>query len=70
MWVTASSRPAAGAGLFTVVLIGLIGLFLLAKAWLSIRDNQVNFLLSRAWTVTGNELRFGVVDLLYTTVIA
>jgi phosphate transport system permease protein len=61
---------AAGAGIFTIILIGLIGLFLLAKAWPSIRDNQVNFLLSRDWTVTGNELRFGVVDLLYTTVIA
>jgi phosphate transport system permease protein len=61
---------ATGAGIFTIILIALIGLFLLAKAWPSIRDNQVNFLVSRAWTVSGNELRFGVVDLLYTTVIA
>ena len=61
---------AAAAGFFTILLIGLIGLFLLAKAWPSIRDNQVNFLLSRAWTVNGDQLRFGVVDLLYTTVIA
>jgi phosphate transport system permease protein len=61
---------AAGAGIFTIILIGLIGLFLLAKAWPSIRDNQVNFLLSRDWTVTGEQLRFGVVDLLYTTVIS
>jgi phosphate transport system permease protein len=61
---------AAGSGIFTVLLIALVGIFLLAKAWPAIRDDKVNFLASRQWVVTGTELRFGVLDLLYTTVLS
>ena len=59
---------ATAAGLFTVVLIALIALFLVIKAIPAIRDDQVNFLFSRAWSVSGDTLRFGIVDLLWTTV--
>jgi phosphate transport system permease protein len=60
---------ATGAGLFTILLIGLIAVFLLAKAVPAIRDDQSNFLFSRGWDVNGAALRFGIVDLLWTTVI-
>ena len=63
------SGLATAAGVFTVVLIALIALFLVVKAIPAIRDDQVNFLFSRAWSVTGGALRFGIVDLLWTTVV-
>jgi phosphate transport system permease protein len=60
---------ATGAGVFTIILIGLIGAFLLAKAIPAIADDKVNFLTSRDWSVDGDTLRFGIVDLLWTTVL-
>ncbi len=59
---------ATGAGLLTVVLITLVGTFLVIKGFPAIRDDKQNFLFSRGWSVNGADLRFGVVDLLYTTV--
>jgi len=58
-----------GSGLFIVLLILLVAIFLVAKAVPAIADNQVNFLFSREWSVEGGTLRFGVVDLLWVTVI-
>ena len=60
---------ATGSGLFIVLLILLVAIFLVAKAIPAIADDQVNFLFSREWSVEGGTLRFGVVDLLWVTVI-
>ena len=63
------SAMATGAGLFTIALIGLIALFLLKEAIPSILKDKHSFLFSRAWIVNGSDLRFGIVDLLWTTVL-
>ncbi|MCW2526168.1 MAG: phosphate transporter rane protein 1, PhoT family [Pseudonocardiales bacterium] len=63
------SSAATFAGLFTIALIALIAVFLVAKAIPAIRDDQTSFLFSRGWDVNGAALRFGIVDLLWTTVI-
>jgi phosphate transport system permease protein len=63
------SALASGSGLFIVVLILLVAIFLVARAIPAIADDQSNFLLSRDWSVEGTTLRFGVVDLLWVTVV-
>ena len=60
----------AGSGAFVVVLIALVAIFLLAKAIPSITDDKVDFFTSRTWQVNGSSLRFGIVDLLWTTVLS
>ncbi|MEU7530865.1 phosphate ABC transporter permease subunit PstC [Saccharothrix sp. NPDC042600] len=62
---------ATGSGIFIVVLIGAIGLFLLLQAVPSLALDQVNFLTSREWS-TGDvtNLRFGILDLLLVTVVS
>jgi len=57
-----------GSGLFIVVLIALVALFLLIKAIPAIADDKSNFLFSRNWDVDGSKLDFGVLPLLYVTV--
>ncbi|WP_020669462.1 phosphate ABC transporter permease subunit PstC [Amycolatopsis nigrescens] len=58
-----------GAGIFVVVLIGLIGIFLLIQAIPALQADQVNFLWSREWaTGDPNNLRFGILDLLQVTI--
>lgn len=59
---------AAGAGAFTVLVIALIAIFLIAKAAPAIRSDHEFFLFSRGWSVSGTTLNFGVVDLLWVTV--
>jgi phosphate transport system permease protein len=60
-----------GSGLSIVALIVLVAVFLLAKAAPSILDDQVNFFTSRQWQVDSSApLRFGIVDLLWTTVLS
>jgi phosphate transport system permease protein len=59
-----------GAGLLVIVMIALVGIFLLAKAIPSIRDDKVNFFTSRLWQVDAAPLKFGIVDMLWTTVLA
>ena len=61
---------ASGSGLFIVVLILLVAVFLVARAIPAIADDQSNFLFSREWSVEGATLRFGVLDLLWVTVAA
>ena len=58
-----------GAGLFIVVLVVLVAIFLLWKAIPSIKDDQVNFLTSRLWSVGDNGESFGIAGLLWTTVL-
>jgi phosphate transport system permease protein len=61
----------AGSGLFVVLLIALVGLFLLAKAIPSIADDQANFFTSRKWEVDSSApLKFGIADMLWTTVLS
>ncbi|ASO22973.1 phosphate transport system permease protein [Actinoalloteichus hoggarensis] len=60
---------ALGSGTFVVVLIGAIGLFLLLQAIPSLAANQSSFLFSGDWNASNpNDLRFGILYLLYTTV--
>ncbi|MGI8664961.1 MAG: phosphate ABC transporter permease subunit PstC [Jatrophihabitans sp.] len=59
----------SGAGGFVVILIALIALFLIIKAAPAIRADKSNFLTSRNWDVDGNILNFGVLPLLWTTVL-
>ncbi|GGP56442.1 phosphate ABC transporter permease subunit PstC [Saccharothrix coeruleofusca] len=62
---------ATGSGVFIVVLIGAIGLFLLIQAIPSLALDKVNFLTSREWS-TGdvNNMRYGILDLLLVTVVS
>ena len=60
---------AAGSGVFVVILIALIAIFLIVKAVPAIADDKSNFLFSREWSVDGAVLRFGVLDMLWVTVI-
>jgi phosphate transport system permease protein len=59
----------AGSGLFIVVLIALIAVFLVVRAAPSLADDKANFLFSRDWSVNGDVLRFGILDMLWVTVI-
>ena len=60
---------AAGSGAFVVILIALVAAFLIAEAVPALRDNKSNFLFSRDWSVDTGTLHFGIVDLLWVTVI-
>jgi phosphate transport system permease protein len=62
---------AKGSGALVVALVTLIGVFLLWQAVPAIADDKVNFLTSREWSVgDADNLRFGIVELLWTTVAA
>lgn len=61
---------ASTSGLSIVLIVLFVGIFLLALALPSLRADQDNFLTSRNWTVAGNELRFGIAGLLWTTVLS
>ena len=61
---------ATTSGLLIVLLVLFVGVFLLALALPSLQANQDSFLTSRNWTVSGNELRFGIAGLLWTTVLS
>src|SRR3954452_3267344 len=57
-------------GVFVVLIIALVAVFLLAQALPSLRDNQAGFLTSRVWNPGGSPPQFGVADLLWVTVIS
>jgi len=61
---------ATSSGLLIVLLVLFVGFFLLALALPSLRADQDSFLTSRSWTVAGNELRFGIAGLFWTTVLS
>jgi phosphate transport system permease protein len=61
---------AGGSGLVIVALVAFVGIFLLVLALPALLQNQDNFLTSRNWIVAGNELRFGIAGLLWTTVLS
>ena len=60
---------AGGSGVIIVLLVAFVGVFLLWLALPSLRQNTANFLTSRNWIVSGNELSFGIAGLLWTTVL-
>lgn len=61
---------ASGSGLVIVALVLFVGIFLLALALPALLQNQDNFLTSRNWVVAGDQLRFGILGLLWTTVLS
>jgi phosphate transport system permease protein len=67
----AFAAAAKGSGALVIGLVTLVGLFLLWQAIPAIADDKVNFLTSRQWAVSDSDnLRFGIVELLWTTVAA
>ena len=60
---------AAGSGAFVVLLIALVAIFLLVKAIPAITGDHDNFITSRNWDVDGTVLHYGVLPLLWTTVL-
>jgi phosphate transport system permease protein len=63
-----SSLAIASGGLI-IALVALIAIFLLIQAVPAIADDKANFLLSRHWNISGSVLDFGVLTLLWTTVV-
>ncbi len=61
---------ATGSGALIVLLVVFTGVFLLALALPSLLADQDSFLTSRSWVVAGNELRFGIAGMLWTTVLS
>jgi phosphate transport system permease protein len=59
---------ATASGVFIVLVIAAVAVFLLQKAIPAIAGDDVNFLTSRLWDVEGN--RFGIAALLWVTVIS
>jgi phosphate transport system permease protein len=53
-----------------VLLVAFVGIFLLVLALPSILADQDSFVLSRSWQVSGGDLRFGILGLLWTTVLS
>jgi len=60
---------ASGAGIFVILLVLLVGVFLVAQAVPSLLNNEGNFLTSRKWIPSGEHPEFGIVDLLWATVV-
>jgi phosphate transport system permease protein len=59
----------SGAGAFLVLLIGLVTVFLVIRALPAITSDRSNFLTARTWDVGGDTLDFGVLPLLWVTVL-
>ena len=59
-----------GSGVVIIALVAFVGIFLLVLALPALLQNQDNFLTSRNWTVVGDQLRFGIAGLLWTTVLS
>ncbi|MFW5471252.1 phosphate ABC transporter permease subunit PstC [Knoellia sp. CPCC 206435] len=60
---------ATGAGVFVIALVSLVGVFLVVQAVPSLLNNNANFLTSREWVASGEDPRFGIVDLLWATIV-
>jgi phosphate transport system permease protein len=61
---------AAGSGGLIVVLVALVAVFLATRAIPSIAKDHQSFLFSRGFAVAIEPLRFGILELLWTTVIS
>ena len=60
---------ATGAGLLVAALVALVGIFLVIQAVPALLSNEANFLTSRVWNPGGSHPEFGIVDLLWATVV-
>lgn len=60
---------ATGSGILVIALVTLVGVFLVAQALPALMNNEANFLTSREWAPAGASPRFGILDLLWATVI-
>ena len=60
---------AKGSGIFVVLLVTLVGVFLVVQAVPSLLKNNANFLTSTEWVPTGADPRFGIAALLWATVV-
>lgn len=61
---------ATGSGVFVIVLVIAVAVFLISQALPALMDNQANFLTDRVWEVSDGGLRFGIPDLLYVTIVS
>jgi phosphate transport system permease protein len=59
---------ATGAGLLVIAIVTLIAVFLLSQAVPALSRDGANFLTSTEWNVAGDHPRFGIANLLWTTV--
>ncbi|MGG5260270.1 phosphate ABC transporter permease subunit PstC [Phycicoccus avicenniae] len=60
---------ATASGILVIALVTLVGVFLVAQAIPALQANQASFLTSREWSTAGADPRFGIVDLLWATVV-
>lgn len=60
---------ATGSGILVIALVTLVAVFLLAQAIPALLDNNANFLTSREWAPGGDNPRFGILDLLWGTIV-
>lgn len=59
---------AVGSGLLIILLVVLIAIFLLFQAIPAIREDHANFFFSRDWNLDSTPIRFGILQMLWTTV--
>ncbi|KRB47606.1 phosphate ABC transporter permease [Terrabacter sp. Soil810] len=57
-------------GVFVIVLVTLIAIFLIVQAVPALMDNSANFFTSRVWAPGGEQPAFGILEFLWTTVTA
>lgn len=62
-------RVARMGGVIVFILLGLIGAFLLTSSWPALREAGLEFFTATAWGPDGDPPRFGIVALLYGTVM-
>ncbi|MDX3003638.1 phosphate ABC transporter permease subunit PstC [Kribbella solani] len=61
---------ARGSGGLVVLIVAFVGIFLLALAIPALADDKSSFLFSRIWEPGGDNPRFGIAALFYTTVVS
>jgi phosphate transport system permease protein len=64
------SGLARGSGGLVILIVAFVGVFLLALAIPSLADDKSSFLFSRIWEPGGDDPKFGIASLFYTTVIS
>jgi phosphate transport system permease protein len=60
---------ATTSGVIVIAMVALVGIFLVWQAVPSLLNNNANFLTSREWVPSGDNPRFGILDLFWATVI-
>jgi phosphate transport system permease protein len=61
---------ARGSGGLVVLIVAFVGIFLLVLAIPALADDRSSFLFSRIWEPGGDDPRFGIAALFYTTVVS